>query len=314
MVSQVAGERDQVKVLDFGIAQVETRGFATKLTQQGFAVGTPMYMAPEQITGTPPISGATDLYALGCIMYECLTGRPPFPFTTNMELFNAHVKEPPPPLGEAYPNITLPPGVEELTMWLLRKKPSKRPESAQKVREHIDELIAALPRTTPMPETPPQTVAEVLAGGAVAIAYGPTDEAPAGPEAPVAAGDTAGARPAARPLAWIVGLLVAAALLAYVLLGPPSGPTKPAKPPKAEAAPPAAAPAVDAAPASPAAEVAPVAPAAPPSAPALPPEAVPTPAAAERPAPKAKPKRKRRPRRAEDKAPGKPAPFGGALK
>ena len=91
------GNGDRVKLGDFGIAR---DGDATALTAAGKTVGTYAYMAPEQIAGKPPISRRTDLYALGCVGFELLTGRPPFIAETPAGMLFGHLNTEPPSVRE----------------------------------------------------------------------------------------------------------------------------------------------------------------------------------------------------------------------
>lgn len=86
----------QIKLIDFGIAK--DLG-ATALSAAGRTVGTPAYMSPEQIRGTPAVSHKADLYALGGVLYEMLVGKPPFEGSTPQVLMQCHLNEPPPRAG-----------------------------------------------------------------------------------------------------------------------------------------------------------------------------------------------------------------------
>ncbi len=86
-------EKGQLKLTDFGIAK-DLDG--TALTATGRTLGTAAYMAPEQIRGTPEVSHKTDLYALGCVFYQMLTGQPPFSGTSPVVLMHAHINQPSP--------------------------------------------------------------------------------------------------------------------------------------------------------------------------------------------------------------------------
>jgi serine/threonine protein kinase len=121
-----------VKILDFGVVGMLQAAAAAKLTAAGHIVGTPSYMAPEQAR-TSSVSPAADLYALGCILYEMLSGLPPFEGMGVAEVLLKHINEKPRPLGEAR-------GLEKIAMWLLEKDPEKRPSSALRVIAEIDRL------------------------------------------------------------------------------------------------------------------------------------------------------------------------------
>ncbi len=130
-----------VKLGDFGVAQDVN---ATGLTATGKTVGTFAYMAPEQIRGSPPVSHKTDLYALGCVLYELLTGKPPFEGDTPAKVFYQHLEQPP----ERVATVALdcPIWLDRLVNQLLEKDPDKRPwdasTTAQALRE-VEEKVAA---------------------------------------------------------------------------------------------------------------------------------------------------------------------------
>jgi len=124
-----------LKLTDFGIAR-DTQ--ATQITAAGKTVGTMAYMAPEQITGKHPISRKTDLYALGCVLFELLTGRTPFQSETQPELLFKHVDEEPPSVREFNPDV--PRWLDELIDELLAKEPEDRPFDALAVQVQLEEV------------------------------------------------------------------------------------------------------------------------------------------------------------------------------
>ena len=134
------GGQDVVKVLDFGIAKLDTGNEQTQLTRSGLTVGTPPYMSPEQAEGRREITAASDLYSLGCIMYECLTGRPPFIGESPVKILMDHCTTPPQPMSAVNPGLNLPPVIEETVMRLLLKDVSQRPQSAHELQKHFDNL------------------------------------------------------------------------------------------------------------------------------------------------------------------------------
>ncbi|WP_084336852.1 serine/threonine-protein kinase [Actinomadura oligospora] len=124
---------DRVKICDFGIAHLADA--ATRLTMEGGSVGTPRYMAPEQFTGGE--SGPrSDLYSLGCVLHELLTGAPPFA-GTGAHLMYQHMHEPPPPLPPHVPE-----GLGRLVQDLLAKDPAARPGSAANVADRLGPYAA----------------------------------------------------------------------------------------------------------------------------------------------------------------------------
>jgi len=124
-----------LKLSDFGIAR-DTQ--ATALTQAGKTVGTMNYMAPEQISGKSPITKHTDLYALGCVMFEMLTGRVPFQSETQAELLFKHLDEAPPSVRDFNPTTPLP--LARLIEELLAKEPKDRPYDALAVQVRLEEM------------------------------------------------------------------------------------------------------------------------------------------------------------------------------
>lgn len=131
----------RVKLGDFGIAR--DLGMAD-ITTSGLTVGTNAYMSPEQITGDRRISGKTDLYALGCVMFEMLAGRPPFEGANFAQLFEQHLRTPPP--GVRQFNADCPPELEALILRLLEKDPEKRPFNARAVQGLIMQLLENQPQ------------------------------------------------------------------------------------------------------------------------------------------------------------------------
>ena len=124
-----------LKLSDFGIARDTQQ---TALTQAGKTVGTMAYMAPEQITGKSPISRRTDLYALGCVIFQMLTGRTPFESETQPELLFKHIEEEPPHVREF--NMDCPLWLDRLVQELLAKEPEERPFDALAVQVMLDDV------------------------------------------------------------------------------------------------------------------------------------------------------------------------------
>ncbi|RVU42717.1 serine/threonine protein kinase [Lujinxingia sediminis] len=127
----------QVKVLDFGIARALEQ--STQITKTGMICGTPAYMAPEQAQNHA-IDGRTDLYALGIILYEMLSGMVPFTGDTSLQILFSHVQKSPPSLRHMLPAGSLPDDIEALCYRMLSKDPVERPGSAREVRDEIDQL------------------------------------------------------------------------------------------------------------------------------------------------------------------------------
>ncbi len=133
-----------VKLLDFGIAKLMPQaGRATAETRVATIIGTPDYMSPEQVRAQP-VTPATDLYALGCVLFELISGRRPFPGRNVNETMTWHIERPAPRLARHAAGV--PPELDELVAWLMEKEPAARPASAQVALEHALSLRDRLPR------------------------------------------------------------------------------------------------------------------------------------------------------------------------
>ncbi|WP_265543941.1 serine/threonine-protein kinase [Streptomyces drozdowiczii] len=128
-----------VLVLDLGVASVLDTD-TTRLTNTGSPIGSPAYMAPEQAMGGA-VGPYTDLYALGVLLHELLSGDVPFAGSTALGVLHRHLYEPPLPVRRIRPDIPEP--LEALVLRLLAKDPQHRPASAQEVYEHLAPLLPA---------------------------------------------------------------------------------------------------------------------------------------------------------------------------
>lgn len=128
-----------VLVLDLGVASVMDTD-TTRLTSTGSPIGSPAYMAPEQAMGGA-VGPYTDLYALGVLLYELLSGNVPFAGSTALGVLHRHLYEPPAPVRPLRPEI--PAELEALMLRLLAKDPQDRPGSAQEVYEALEPLLPA---------------------------------------------------------------------------------------------------------------------------------------------------------------------------
>jgi serine/threonine protein kinase len=126
-------------VSDFGLCKVRDD---RKLTLPGQALGTPHYMAPEQIRGDDAVP-ESDVYALGCVVWECLTGKPPFGTLAGMRVLFAHLHDPPPDLQQQRPDIPSP--VVRAINRALEKDPAARPPSATAYVQGIERAARATP-------------------------------------------------------------------------------------------------------------------------------------------------------------------------
>jgi serine/threonine-protein kinase len=145
---------DRVKLLDFGLAKMLSEDDVAEdgtLTRRGRIVGTPAYMAPEQITGTG-LDVRADVYATGVLLYELLADRRPFLSERRSELLRAHLLQPPPPLCDARAELAIDPTLDALVMRCLAKAPEARYADGHEVLTAITALpdnAAYLKRATP---------------------------------------------------------------------------------------------------------------------------------------------------------------------
>ncbi len=169
MLCSRAGEKDVVKVLDFGIAKImedESQDQRKALTKTGMVFGTPQYMSPEQIRGEK-VDNRTDIYSLGVMMYQMLTGALPFNAETPMGLLTKHLMDIPAPLEPQ----GIPSSVAVVVMSALEKDPSARPQSMREFGQRLSEAAGLLHPTTsavaatssPSAKTIPQQAVSVAA-------------------------------------------------------------------------------------------------------------------------------------------------------
>src|ERR1041385_3251428 len=142
-------QNGEALVADFGIARAITEGGGAKLTSTGVTLGTPTYMSPEQAMADPGIDGRSDIYSLGCVLYEMLAGRPPFSGPTAQSIIARHALDEVPSLTIV--RGTVPEEVEDVVLQALAKLPADRFATAGDMAEAWKELITTAgtgPRTT----------------------------------------------------------------------------------------------------------------------------------------------------------------------
>jgi serine/threonine-protein kinase len=210
-----------VKVLDFGIAKLSGTGpgdgHNSARTRTGLLLGTPLFMSPEQCRGAGSVDHRSDIYSLGCIAYNMLTGVPPFSFEGFGEIIAAHLSTPASPLRALTPSLPEP--IERLVLSMLAKAPGERPQTMSLVCTTIDELRRTLPeaqngagllslvppRSAPEPELEPlpdprstsrPEVRPALRPGPRAGSASASTPAPAVSTTPAPAVGNAGGRPA----------------------------------------------------------------------------------------------------------------------
>jgi serine/threonine protein kinase len=140
------GDPEHVYLVDFGLARSDSDD--RSIGGAGSFLGTPRYAAPEQAAGRP-VDGRTDGYALGCVLYECLTGQPPFPGGSGEAVLLAHLEAPPPRVTTIRPE--LPPGIDQVVAKAMAKTPADRFPDC---RSLITAARQALTRPSPRPMTP----------------------------------------------------------------------------------------------------------------------------------------------------------------
>jgi tetratricopeptide (TPR) repeat protein/tRNA A-37 threonylcarbamoyl transferase component Bud32 len=151
--------RHHALVTDFGVAKAlnEATG-RQQLTTEGVTLGTPTYMSPEQAAGDPHVDHRADIYAVGAVAYELLTGRPPFIGATPQEVLAAHVTQTVEPVTKH--REAVPPALEQLVMRCLEKKAADRWQTADELLPHLEALTTPSGGMTPTGTMPVDRVAK----------------------------------------------------------------------------------------------------------------------------------------------------------
>jgi eukaryotic-like serine/threonine-protein kinase len=174
-----------IKVMDFGLAKLVGPGAKAAVTNHEFAVGTPGYMCPEQARGEE-MDHRGDLYSVGVILFELLTGQLPFSGRSTMDVLLAHATEEPPSFAALCVNGLVPPCIERIVLKCLSKDPGQRPRHARELSEmYTEALVSTQVQQTPAPTAQHRTPRLRPAAAA---------SSPGGRQAP-------SAQPAAQPLA-----------------------------------------------------------------------------------------------------------------
>jgi hypothetical protein len=212
-----------VKVADFGIAKLAA---ATTMTGDGMLLGTAAYLSPEQAQGRP-VDGRSDLYALGCVLYELVTGAPPLAGDSSVAVAARQVTEQPIPPSDRNPRVS--PALEAVVLTALAKQPAARYQSAAAMAQDLDRAIAnagadSMPLVDPGAGLPTDRLPSVIPAGAATV--------------PMAS--AARRRPGWVPWALVaaLGIIVAVALWPRGV-DPPAAQQQPTGPPASTAAPPA---------------------------------------------------------------------------
>ena len=133
-VARLPGDRFMARIIDFGLARMAYTARKQTVDQSGCVMGSVHYMAPEQLL-RQPIDARSDLYALGCVFYQALTGQRPFDSPTVKGVMDGHLKHLVRPLNEVVPDV--PQVTSDWVMWLMNLDPNDRPESAQVALEWL---------------------------------------------------------------------------------------------------------------------------------------------------------------------------------
>jgi eukaryotic-like serine/threonine-protein kinase len=187
-LSTNGGLKDYPKVLDFGLAKVterELRPGSIMLTQEGMVFGTPEFMSPEQAQGKV-LDARSDIYSLATILYEVLTGKLPFDAKTPMEHIQHHVTKPPIPLDDRVPGKTFPPGLSDVILKALEKRPEQRYESAADFAEALKPfagLGTARGYSAMMPKATGDALEQAIKQSSEAVRHPPPAAAAAAPAA-----------------------------------------------------------------------------------------------------------------------------------
>ncbi|HUH06077.1 MAG TPA: protein kinase [Kofleriaceae bacterium] len=145
----VGGSVNEVRILDFGVARAIA---GMKVTQTGLLVGTPGYAAPEQIRGTADVDGRADLFAVACVLYECIAGQPAFSGEHLMSVLARVLLDEARRLSDVVRGV--PPALDEVLAWTLSKDPAQRPAHARELLSQLDQ-IAVDATARPMTPRPP---------------------------------------------------------------------------------------------------------------------------------------------------------------
>jgi serine/threonine-protein kinase len=227
-LADIAHEEPLVKLLDFGVAKLanDKRGLAQ--TVKGQILGTPMYIAPEQASNANEVGFASDVYSLGAIAFECLTGRPPFLAKNTVEMVTAHITETPVAPSSLCPEV--PEEIDTLVLEMLAKNPAHRP-SLSHVRKMLELVrdpaeLFENPRTITArrpddPKTDPfgRPLNTPRRDEGFEVRFSSGVHAPLQREAPLAGEDKhAPARSGARASEWVAWIALGAVVAAVITL------------------------------------------------------------------------------------------------
>jgi len=133
------GDADVVKIADFGIAKMEAVDHTQPITQTDDAFGTPLYMSPEQCSGGA-LDNRCDIYSLGCLMYECVTSKPPFLSENPVKTVLKHLYESPPSISANFKQLDISPDLETIILHCLEKSPDNRYQYMEEVMKDLQQV------------------------------------------------------------------------------------------------------------------------------------------------------------------------------
>src|SRR5215469_15723456 len=208
----------EIKVMDFGIARAVADTQAT-MTQTAQVIGTAQYLSPEQARGER-VDARSDLYSVGCLLYELLTGRPPFTGDSPVAIAYQHVREAPVPPSRVDPD--LPPWADAIVLRAMEKDPNARYQSAAEMRSDIQRALSGFPVSAAVPATTAYAgpgTRQLSPCGQTRV-QGPTGALPPYDYGPQETG--VGPRRRRRVWPWVAALLalavIAGAIVAYRLI------------------------------------------------------------------------------------------------
>jgi serine/threonine protein kinase len=207
----------RAKIVDFGISKLQQSDSNLRLTATGQIIGTPLYMAPEQSRSTSEVDHRADIYSMGMIAYEMVTGTLPFEAANLFEIVLKHATEPPVPPRKA--RADLPEAVEQVILRCLEKEPARRfqsagelrqawkqawegiaPELPPSLRDSTTNKVLAIPGAKKTPLWPLAAIGVLVVGAVVAFAAWPDSEPARLPPDPPIASPEAPAEPPLEPL------------------------------------------------------------------------------------------------------------------
>ncbi len=145
MITERRGDQQFLVILDFGLVKMmEAAGTDHKLTVTNMVLGSPLYMSPEQCRAVG-IDHRSDIYSLGCVMYEALTGIPPLHADSIFDQMSKHISETPRPMREVVPGLYVPPALERLIFQAMAKTAAERPQSMKELADAIEAVFSGAP-------------------------------------------------------------------------------------------------------------------------------------------------------------------------